>query len=127
MKESNEQIKLTDEESRILKEEGTEHPWSSPLNDEKREGTFFCVGCGAPLFESGMKYDSGSGWPSFYQSIDGAFETKVDSKLGMTRTEYHCAKCGGHHGHLFEDGPEPTGLRYCNNGVGLRFEAKENN
>lgn len=127
MKESSEQIKLTDEESRILKEEGTEHPWSSPLNDEKREGTFFCVGCGAPLFESGMKYNSGSGWPSFYQAIDGAFETKVDSKLGMTRTEYHCAKCGGHHGHLFEDGPEPTGLRYCNNGVGLRFEAKENN
>lgn len=127
MKESSEQIKLTDEESRILKEEGTEHPWSSPLNDEKREGTFFCVGCGAPLFESGMKYNSGSGWPSFYQAIDGAFETKVDSKLGMTRTEYHCAKCGGHHGHLFEDGPAPTGMRYCNNGVGLRFEAKENN
>ena len=120
------QESLAPEEHRILREEGTEPPWSSPLNDEKGEGLFVCVGCGAALFKSEMKYDSGSGWPSFFRSIEGAFEVKIDHKLAMPRTEYHCAKCGGHHGHLFEDGPEPTGLRYCNNGTGLRFIAKEN-
>ena len=109
----------------VLREEGTEPPWSSPMNDEKRKGLFVCAGCGAPLFESGMKYDSGSGWPSFFTCIDGAFELKIDHKLLMPRTEYHCAKCGGHHGHLFDDGPEPTGQRYCNNGVGLHFVEKD--
>ncbi|NOR51792.1 MAG: peptide-methionine (R)-S-oxide reductase MsrB [Gammaproteobacteria bacterium] len=112
---------LTPEQFHILREEGTEAPWSSPINYEKREGVFVCAGCGEPLFESSMKYDSGSGWPSFFSCIDGAFETKTDQKLTMTRTEYHCAKCGGHHGHLFADGPKPTGLRYCNNGIGLNF------
>ena len=125
MSQEKRQNKLSPEEHRILREEGNEAPWSSPLNDEKQAGQFLCAGCGAPLFDSGMKYDSGSGWPSFFTCIDGAFETKTDNKLTMPRTEYHCAKCGGHHGHLFEDGPAPTGLRYCNNGVGLRFEAKK--
>jgi len=121
------QDNLSSEAHRVLKEEGTEPPWSSPLNNEKREGLFLCAGCGAPLFKSTMKFDSGSGWPSFFTSIEGAFETKIDAKLAMPRTEYHCSKCGGHHGHLFEDGPSPTGLRYCNNGVGLLFVEKDKN
>jgi peptide-methionine (R)-S-oxide reductase len=125
MKEINRQEELSVEALHILREEGTEAPWSSPLNDEKREGRFLCAGCGAPLFESSMKYESGSGWPSFFSAIEGAFATKVDSKLSAQRTEYHCAKCGGHHGHIFNDGPLPTNLRYCNNGAALRFEASD--
>jgi peptide-methionine (R)-S-oxide reductase len=105
----------------ILREEGTEPPGSSPLLKEKREGTYVCAGCDHPLFDASMKYDSGTGWPSFFTTLPAAFETKRDFKLIWPRTEYHCAKCGGHHGHVFEDGPEPTGLRYCNNGVALKF------
>ncbi len=112
---------LTPEQYHILREEGTERPWTSPLNDEKRAGTYACVGCGQALFTSAMKFDSGTGWPSFYEVIDGAVGTKRDFKLILPRTEYHCARCGGHHGHVFKDGPKPTGLRYCNNGVVLKF------
>ena len=117
--------RLTEEEFRVLRKEGTEPPGSSPLNDEKRAGTYTCAGCGLALFTSDMKFDSGTGWPSFYDVIDGAVETKRDFKLILPRTEYHCARCGGHQGHVFEDGPEPTGLRYCNNGVALDFEPEE--
>lgn len=105
----------------ILFEEGTEPPGSSPLNEIKDKGTFVCAACYLPLFESETKYDSGTGWPSFYQAIDGRISTKLDLKLVWPRTEYHCARCGGHQGHVFEDGPEPTGLRYCNNGLALEF------
>ena len=105
----------------ILREEGTEPPGSSPLNDEKRKGQFVCAGCELPLFDSSTKYDSGTGWPSFWQAIDGHIGTQADYKLFMRRTEYHCARCGGHQGHVFEDGPRPTGLRYCNNGLALKF------
>ena len=112
---------LNDEQYDVLRCEGTERPFSSPLNSEKRAGTFVCAGCGLELFTSKTKYDSGTGWPSFYQAIEGHVETKVDNKLGMQRTEYHCTRCGGHQGHVFEDGPKPTGLRYCNNGVALKF------
>ena len=108
----------------VLREEGTERPGTSPLNLEKREGVFACAGCGLPLFTSAMKYDSGTGWPSFFTTIPGAFETSRDFKLILPRTEYHCARCGGHHGHIFEDGPRPTSLRYCNNGVALKFIPK---
>jgi peptide-methionine (R)-S-oxide reductase len=104
-----------------LREEGTERAGSSPLLKEKRAGTYACAGCDHPLFDASMKYESGTGWPSFYTTLPNAFETKRDFKLVWPRTEYHCAKCGGHHGHLFEDGPQPTGLRYCNNGVALKF------
>lgn len=117
--------KLTAEQEHVLREEGTEAPFSSPLNAEKRAGTFACAGCGQPLFSSAAKYDSGTGWPSFHTAIEGSIETKTDYKLGTARTEYHCAACGGHQGHVFGDGPEPTGLRYCNNGVALRFLPKE--
>jgi len=113
---------LTPAQYEVLREEGTESPHSSPLNQEKRKGTFVCAGCGQPLFKSDTKYDSRTGWPSFYASIPGAVETKVDRKLLMARTEYHCARCGGHQGHVFEDGPAPTGQRFCNNGLALRFE-----
>ena len=113
---------LTPVQYEVLREEGTERPHSSPLNQEKRKGTFVCAGCGQPLFKSDTKYDSRTGWPSFYASIPGAVETKVDRKLLMPRTEYHCARCGGHQGHVFEDGPAPTGQRFCNNGLALRFE-----
>ncbi len=113
---------LTPEQYRVLRHEGTERAGTSPLNQEKRKGTYLCVGCGTPLFESDMKFDSGTGWPSFFTALPGALDTKVDRKLFMARTEYHCARCGGHQGHVFEDGPQPTGLRYCNNGVALRFE-----
>ena len=113
--------RLTDMEFYVLRKEGTERPFSSPLNDVKTKGTFVCAGCALPLFTSETKYDSGTGWPSFFQPIDGAIETKVDRKLFVPRTEYHCARCGGHQGHVFKDGPQPTGLRYCNNGVALNF------
>lgn len=106
----------------VLRKEATERAFTSPLNNEKRKGIFHCAGCDLPLFESETKYDSGTGWPSFYDVIDGAVNTKPDNKLWMTRTEYHCARCGGHQGHVFEDGPAPTGLRYCNNGVALTFK-----
>ena len=105
----------------VLRHEGTEYAGSSPLNDEHRTGTFECAGCGTALFRSDMKYESGSGWPSFFTSLPGVFETSTDHKLMMPRTEYHCTRCGGHHGHIFKDGPAPTGLRFCNNGVSLKF------
>jgi peptide-methionine (R)-S-oxide reductase len=105
----------------VLRHEGTERPFSSPLNDEHRAGVFTCAGCALPLFTSAMKFDSGTGWPSFWTTIPGVFQTKSDHLIIVERTEYHCAKCGGHHGHVFDDGPAPTGLRYCNNGVALRF------
>jgi peptide-methionine (R)-S-oxide reductase len=114
--------KLSPEQHHILKEHGTERPGSSPLNYEKRSGKFMCAGCGAELFDADTKYESGSGWPSFYQAKPGAVETTRDSSHGMVRTEFHCAQCKGHLGHIFEDGPEPTGLRYCTNGCALEFE-----
>ena len=112
---------LTPEQYDILRDEGTERPHSSPLNHEKRKGTYVCAGCELPLFTSAMKYDSGTGWPSFFTTIAGAVETKRDWKLILPRTEYHCARCGGHQGHVFDDGPEPTGQRWCNNGLALNF------
>lgn len=105
----------------ILFEEGTEPSGSSPLNQEKRDGTFICAACYLPLFDSASKFESGTGWPSFYDYIPGALQTKKDFKLIWPRTEYHCARCGGHQGHVFDDGPKPTGLRYCNNGLALLF------
>ena len=111
--------RLTPKRFEILREEGTEPPFSSPLNDEKRDGTYHCAGCELALFESSKKYDSGTGWPSFYDAIEGSVETKTDFKLILPRTEYHCARCEGHQGHVFKDGPEPTGLRYCNKGLAL--------
>jgi peptide-methionine (R)-S-oxide reductase len=112
---------LTPEQYRVLRERGTEPPWSHPYNAEHRHGRFLCAGCGAPLFSSEAKYDSGSGWPSYFAAIDGAMDTTVDRSHGMVRTEIHCRRCGGHLGHVFDDGPPPTGLRYCTNGTSLRF------
>ena len=109
----------------VLRKEATERPFTSALNDEKREGTYLCAGCDLPVFTSEMKFDSGTGWPSFFTTIPGAFETKRDFLLVLPRTEYHCARCGGHHGHVFKDGPQPTGERWCNNGVALRFVPKD--
>lgn len=105
----------------VLRKEGTERPFTSPLNDEKRDGQYVCAGCNLALFNANHKFDSGTGWPSFFDTIEGRIETKTDFKLILPRTEYHCARCGGHQGHVFKDGPAPTGLRYCNNGVALKF------
>jgi peptide-methionine (R)-S-oxide reductase len=115
------QSDLTPEQYQVLREEGTERRFTSALNTEYRNGVFVCAGCAEPLFKSDMKYDSKTGWPSFFTALPGTLETKVDRTLFSERTEYHCAKCGGHQGHVFEDGPKPTGLRYCNNGVALKF------
>lgn len=115
---------LTPEQFHVLREHGTERPGSSPLNYEKRSGTFQCAACGTPLFTSDTKFESGTGWPSFWKPIDGAVATTVDRSYGMTRVEVHCAKCGGHLGHLFPDGPPPTGERYCMNGVALTFDPR---
>jgi len=113
--------RLTPAQYSVLRQEGTEYPWSSPLNKEHRKGTFDCAGCALPLFSSDTKFESGTGWPSFWAPLRHAVEEDTDSTLGMERTEVHCRRCGGHLGHVFDDGPKPTGLRYCMNGVALTF------
>jgi peptide-methionine (R)-S-oxide reductase len=115
---------LSADQFRVLREHGTERAGTSPLNFEKRTGQYNCAACGHPLFESGTKYESGSGWPSFYRPLPGAVATTTDQSHGMVRVEVHCANCGGHLGHVFDDGPAPTGQRYCMNGVSLKFEPK---
>ena len=119
----NENIKK--KKKKIMFEEKTERPFSSPLNNEKRKGFFHCANCGAKLFSSSAKFDSGTGWPSFTESLPGAFKTKIDYSFGMKRVEYHCAKCGVHHGHVFDDGPKTTQKRFCNNGLCLFFKPDE--
>ena len=116
---------LTPEQYRVLRQHGTERAGTSPLNDEKRAGEFFCAACEQALFDSGTKYESGSGWPSFYAPREGAVATTEDRSLGMKRVEVHCARCGGHLGHVFPDGPQPTGLRFCMNGAALTFKPAE--
>jgi peptide-methionine (R)-S-oxide reductase len=113
--------KLTPAQYGVLREEGTEHAFSSPLDEEKRSGVFACAGCDLKLFSSDTKFDSGTGWPSFWKPLPNAVNQRVDTTLGMTRDEVHCRRCGGHLGHVFDDGPRPTGLRYCMNGVALTF------
>jgi peptide-methionine (R)-S-oxide reductase len=115
--------RLTPMQYRVLRKEGTEASHSSPLNDEKRRGVYHCAGCDLPLFSSDAKFESGTGWPSFFRALPLAVATKTDYTLIFPRTEYHCARCEGHQGHVFDDGPRPTGKRYCNNGVALRFVA----
>ncbi|MCU0760152.1 MAG: peptide-methionine (R)-S-oxide reductase MsrB [Steroidobacteraceae bacterium] len=115
---------LTPEQFEVLRKHGTERAGSSPLNYEKRDGTYRCAGCGQVLFEARTKYESGSGWPSFWEPVAGAVETRVDRSLFMRRIEVHCSRCGGHLGHVFDDGPRPTGQRYCMNGLALQFEPK---
>ena len=116
------QSELTPEQFRVLRQHGTERPGSSALNAEKRAGEFLCAACEQALFESGTKFESGSGWPSFYAPLEGAVGTTEDRSLGMRRVEVHCARCGGHLGHVFPDGPKPTGLRFCMNGAALKFK-----
>ena len=115
---------LTADQYYILRQEGTEHPYTSALDNEKRQGEYLCAGCKTALFNSKMKYDSGTGWPSFFEHYPNVIATKLDFKLLIPRTEYHCAVCEGHQGHVFNDGPPPTGKRYCNNGAGLTFVPK---
>jgi peptide-methionine (R)-S-oxide reductase len=114
--------RLTPEQFRVLREHGTERAGTSPLNREKRAGTFLCAGCGLPVFQTEEKFESGTGWPSFWRPLENAVATREDRSLFMTRTEVHCRRCGGHLGHVFEDGPPPTGLRYCMNGVAMTFK-----
>jgi peptide-methionine (R)-S-oxide reductase len=115
---------LTPEEYKVLREHGTERAFTSPLNMEKRDGMFVCAGCGQPLFSADTKFESGTGWPSFFKPLEGAVETSTDRSWFVTRTEVHCSRCGGHLGHVFPDGPRPTGERYCMNGVAMKFEPK---
>jgi peptide-methionine (R)-S-oxide reductase len=119
------QAELTPSQYQVLRQHGTEPRGSSPLNKEKRQGRFRCAGCGQPLFSSDTKYESGTGWPSFFAPVEDSVETMADQSYGMMRTEVHCASCGGHLGHVFPDGPQPTGLRYCMNGVAMTFDPEE--
>lgn len=116
--------RLSPEQYQVLRQHGTERAGTSPLDKEHRAGMFFCAGCGQPLFTSETKFNSGTGWPSFWQPLENAVDTTVDRSFFMKRTEVHCARCAGHLGHVFEDGPKPTGLRYCMNGVSLKFEPR---
>jgi peptide-methionine (R)-S-oxide reductase len=119
------QASLSPEQYHVLRKHGTERAGTSPLDNEKRQGIFHCAGCGLALFASEAKFDSGTGWPSFFQPLDDAIETTEDRSWFMKRTEVHCRRCGGHLGHVFPDGPQPTGLRYCMNGVAMKFEPKQ--
>ncbi|MFM8524683.1 MAG: peptide-methionine (R)-S-oxide reductase MsrB [Cyanobacteriota bacterium] len=125
LSESEWRKKLSPEAFAVLRREATERPYSSALYPEKRTGIYQCAGCNLPLFSSTTKYDSGTGWPSFWDALPNALETRLDFRLLLPRTEYHCKRCGGHQGHRFNDGPKPTGYRYCNNGVALTFQPKQ--